>query len=106
MISIDDVMKLDLHIAEIITAENHPNADKLLVLQITIGEERRQIVAGIKKYYSPEELVGKKIVVITNLEPVTLRGVQSQGMLLAANGNEQIVLLTPDKDVPSGTRIK
>ena len=106
MISIDDVMKLDLRIAEIITAENHPNADKLLVLQITIGEERRQIVAGIKKHYSPEELVGKKIVVITNLEPVTLRGVQSQGMLLAANGNEQIVLLTPDKDVPSGTRIK
>jgi len=78
MISINDVMKLDLRIANIINAENHPNADKLIVLQIDIGGEKRQIVAGIKKYYSPEELIGKKIVVVANLETVTLRGVESQ----------------------------
>ena len=106
MITIDDVMKLDLRIADIIAAEAHPNADKLVVLQIAIGEEKRQIVAGIRKFYTPEELVGKKIVVITNLQPVTLRGVESQGMLLAANTDEKIVLLVPDKDIPSGVKIK
>ena len=106
MITIDDVMKLDLRIADIIAAEAHPNADKLVVLQIAMGEEKRQIVAGIRKFYTPEELVGKKIVVIANLQPVTLRGVESQGMLLAANTDEKIVLLVPDKDIPSGVKIK
>jgi len=106
MITIEDVMKLDLKIAEIVTAEEHPNADKLIVLQIAIGEERRQIVAGIKKCYSPEELVGKKIVVIANLAPVTLRGVESNGMLLAASDDEHIVLLTPEKDIASGAQVK
>ena len=106
MITIDDVMKLDLRIADIIAAEAHPNADKLVVLQIAIGEEKRQIVAGIRKFYTPEELVGKKIVVITNLQPVTLRGVESQGMLLAANTDEKIVLLVPDKDILSGSKVK
>ena len=106
MIAIDDVMKLDLRIADIIAAEAHPNADKLVVLRIAIGEEKRQIVAGIRKFYTPEELVGKKIVVIANLQPVTLRGVESQGMLLAANTDEKIVLLVPENDIPSGAKIK
>ena len=67
MINIQDVMKLDLRVAEVLSAEAHPNADKLLVLQIVIGDEKRQIIAGIKKHYNPEELVGKKIVVVANL---------------------------------------
>ncbi|MBU1863788.1 MAG: methionine--tRNA ligase subunit beta [Candidatus Omnitrophica bacterium] len=106
MVSLHDVMKLDLRIAEITAAEYHPNADKLIVLQITVGDEKRQIVAGIRKHYTPEELVGKKIIVIANLEPVTLRGVESQGMLLAASDDERIVLLVPEKDISSGAKIK
>ncbi len=106
MININDVMKLDLRIAKIISAENHPNADKLIVLQIDIGGEARQIVAGIRKHYFPEELIGRNIVVVANLEPVTLRGVESRGMLLAASSDDKIVLLIPDKDIESGAKVK
>lgn len=106
MINIQDVMKLDLRVAEVLSAEAHPNADKLLVLQIVIGDEKRQIIAGIKKHYNPEELVGKKIVVVANLEPVILRGVESQGMLLAASDAEKVVILTPDSDIASGSKVK
>ena len=107
MITIEDVMKLDLRIAEVLSADVHPDADRLLILQIAIGEEKRQIVAGIKKSYLPEELVGKKIVVIANLEAATLRGIESQGMLLAASSDEEgIVLLTPERDIISGVRVK
>ena len=106
LISIQDVMKLDLRIAEVIAAENHPNADRLLVLKIKVGEEERQLVAGIKKAYSAEDLVGKKIVIIANLQPAVLRGVESQGMLLAASAGEQVVLLSPEQDIPSGAKVK
>jgi len=106
LISIQDVMKLDLRIAEIVSAEAHPNADKLLVLKIRIGEEERQLVAGIKAAYEPEELIGKKIVVIANLKPAVLRGVESQGMLLAASTDEAIVLVSPEKDIVSGAKVK
>jgi methionyl-tRNA synthetase len=105
-ITIQDVMKLDLRIAEIIAAEEHPNADKLLVLKIKVGEDERQLVAGIKRAYSPDELVGKKIVIIANLKPAVLRGVESQGMLLAASHGEDIVLLAPEKDIASGAKVK
>lgn len=106
MINIEDVMKLDLRVAEILEAEAHPDADRLVVLQIAIGEDKRQIVAGIRKAYEVEELVGKKIVVIANLEPVKLRGVESQGMLLAAKDDATLALLTVDKDITSGSRVK
>jgi len=105
-ISIQDVMKLDLRVAEITAAEDHPDADKLLVLKIKIGAEERQLVAGIKAAYNPDELIGKKIVVIANLKPAVLRGVESQGMLLAASDSEQIVLLSPEKDIHSGAKVK
>jgi len=105
-ISIEDVIKLDLRVAEIIAADAHPDADKLLVLKIKIGEEERQIVAGIKKSYVPQNLIGKKITVIANLQPVVLRGVESQGMLLAASDDNGIVLLTPDRDIVSGSKVK
>lgn len=105
MITIDEFKKLELKVATIQKAEPHPNADKLLVLHIDLGSEERQIVAGIKGHYAPEELVGKQIVVIANLETAKLRGVESQGMLLAASDGDRIVILTPEKKVTPGAKI-
>ena len=106
-ITFEDFQKVELKIARITAAEEIPGADKLLKLQIDLGGELRQIVAGIKKAYLPGDLIGKEIAVVVNLEPRAVRGVDSNGMLLAASdetGNP--ILLRPDKDVPLGTRIK
>jgi methionyl-tRNA synthetase len=92
--TIDDFAKLDLRIGQIKSCKPHPNADKLLVLKVDAGEGKlRQIVAGIAKYYAPDTLVGKKIVLIRNLEPVTLRGEKSEGMLLAGSGKNRMEIL-------------
>ena len=88
---------LNLKVAKIIDVQNHPNADKLYVLQIDLGNEKRQLVGGLKEHYSPEELLNKKIIVITNLKPAKLRGVESQGMLLAGDDGEHVGVLTVDK---------
>ena len=106
MISIDEFAKIDLRVAEVKSAELHPNADKLLVLKIDAGDgiEDRQLVAGIRGHYTPEELVGKKVVIVNNLAPVVLRGVESQGMVLAAKDGENVVLLTAEKDVAPGSK--
>jgi methionyl-tRNA synthetase len=104
-IGIEDFQKLDLRIAQVVRAEAHPNADRLLRLQIDIGGEERQIVAGIASAYRPDELVGLRIAVVTNLKPVKLRGEWSQGMLLAASDAETLALLSPTRDVPPGSRI-
>lgn len=105
-ISIDDFAKVELKTAEILEVEKVEGADKLLKLQIKVGEENRQIVAGIAEHYSPEELVGKKIVVVANLKPAVIRGVESNGMLLAVSTKDSVILVTPeDTDVPSGLRI-
>lgn len=108
MISIEDFTKVDLRVAEIKSAEAHPHADKLLILKIDAGDgiEDRQLVAGIKSYYSAEELVGKKVIIVNNLAPAVLRGEESQGMILAAQDGEEVVLLTTDKDVASGSKIR
>ena len=106
MVTIDDVKKLGLRIGEVVGVDDHPNADKLYVLKVRLGEEERQLVAGIKSYYSPDALLGKKIVVITNLKPAVIRGVESQGMLLAADSGEVVSLLTVDKDVPPGSEVR
>ena len=105
MVKYEDFEKLDLRVAEIIDAKPHPNADKLFVLDIDVGGEKRQIVAGIRSAYKAEELKGKKIIVVANLEPAKLRGVESQGMLLAAGKDNELVLLTIDKSVPSGSQV-
>jgi methionyl-tRNA synthetase len=107
MISIDDFGKLDLRVAEILEVNDHPNADRLYAMKIKIGEEEKSLVAGIKKHYSKEELIGKKIVVIANLEPVELRGVKSEGMLLAASNKDKskVVLATVDQDIESGAKL-
>jgi methionine--tRNA ligase beta chain len=105
MISIDDFRKIELKIATIKSAEPHPNADKLMVLQIDLGSEQRQICAGIRNQYTPEELVGKQIVVVANLETAKLRGLESQGMLLAASDEGRVIILTPDKSVQAGSKV-
>jgi tRNA-binding protein len=106
MISIDDFRKVELKVATVKSAEPHPNADKLIVLQVDLGSEQRQICAGIRNHYTPEELVGKQIVVVANLETAKLRGLESQGMLLAASDEGRVIILTPEKPVLAGAQVK
>jgi methionyl-tRNA synthetase len=107
MVEYADFNKLALRVAKVVAAEKHPNADRLLVLTVDVGEERpRTIVAGIAAVYKPEDLVGQRIVVVANLAPAKLRGVESQGMLLAAGGPTVASLLTTISDVPPGTIVK
>ncbi len=105
MISFEEFQKIDLRIAKIIKAESVEKSEKLLRLEIDLGDEKRQIIAGIAKAYNPEEVMGKEIVVVSNLKPRTIFGLKSQGMLLAANFNGKPVLLVPDKEVPPGSKI-
>jgi methionine--tRNA ligase beta chain len=105
MISIEDFRRVELRVATVIKAEPHPNADKLLVLQIDLGGEPRQICAGIRHHYRPEELVGRQVVVVANLETAKLRGLESQGMLLAASDEDRVIILTPEKSVQAGAKV-
>ena len=99
-INYKEFSKVKLRIAEILSAERVEGSDKLLKLGVSLGEEKRQIIAGIGKAYEPSSLVGKKIIIVTNLEPRKLMGLESQGMLLAASGNDgNPVLLVPDVDI-------
>ncbi|HHW14653.1 MAG TPA: methionine--tRNA ligase subunit beta, partial [Firmicutes bacterium] len=108
LLDITEFQKLDLRVARVLAAERIKGADKLLKLQIDLGTERRQIVAGIALHYTPEELVGKEIVVVANLKPAKLRGEVSQGMLLAASTPDHAVLglVTPERPVPPGSKVK
>ncbi len=108
LISIDHFAKVELRVAEILEAEPLPKSNKLLKLQVSLGEElgKRQILAGIAKHYSAEELIGRKIIIIANLQPAKLMGEESQGMLLAADGIDDIILLAPSKDAPLGARVR
>ncbi len=105
-ITIDDVDKVDLRIAKVLEAKKHPDADKLLVLQLEVGDEKRQVVSGIAKYYSPEELIGKNVVLVYNLKPIKLRGVESHGMILAADKGKKLTLATTMDDIGSGAKVK
>jgi methionyl-tRNA synthetase len=95
-IKYDDFAKLELRVAKVLEARPHPNADKLMLIQIDLGDLQKQIVAGIRQHYTPEQLVGKRIVVVNNLEPAMLRGETSNGMLLAATSEDKVILLTVD----------
>src|SRR3989344_4669851 len=106
MITLDDFKKIELKVAKVLSAENIEGSQKLLKLQVDLGSEQRQILSGIAKYYSPAALVGRQIVIITNLDPGRRMGLESQGMVLAAGDGEVISLLVPDKDTPAGTPIK
>ncbi|MCH4286739.1 MULTISPECIES: methionine--tRNA ligase [Bacillota] len=104
-IGIEDFTKVELKVGTIVSAEKHPKADRLLVEQIDLGDETRQIVSGIAKSFKPEEVVGKKVVVVTNLKPVSLRGVESQGMILCASNDNDLDIVTIAKDLPNGTKV-
>ena len=107
-INYDDFAKLDLRVATVVECAPHPNADKLLVLQLELaGGERRQICAGIKAHYAPEQMVGKQIIVVANLAPRTLRGQVSHGMLLAATDDAtgRVVVMGPTEPVSAGAKV-
>jgi methionine--tRNA ligase beta chain len=105
-ITIEEFAKIDFRIATIKAAEPHPKADRLFVLKIDMGAEERQLVAGIRGHYTPEELIGKQIVVVANLQPAVLRGIESQGMLLAGSDSERVVIMTPEKPLAPGSKVK
>ncbi|QDP38812.1 methionine--tRNA ligase [Radiobacillus deserti] len=106
-ISYDDFMTLDLRVAEVIRADKMENADKLLRIQVDLGDEKRQIVSGIAKYYQPEDLIGKKVICVTNLKPVKLRGELSQGMILSGEDEKgNLSLATVEQSLPNGSVVK
>ncbi len=105
-ISIEDFARLDLRVAEVIACEKMKKADKLLILTLKVGEEERTVVSGIAQHYTPEEMVGKKVVLLANLKPTKLRGVMSHGMILAASDDKYVDVLTVTKDIASGERVK
>jgi len=104
MITKEEFERIELKVGEILEADDIPNADKLYKLKVDTGEERT-LVAGIKKHYSKKELIGKRIIVVCNLEEKELKGIKSQGMLLAASDGDKVILLTVDKKINNGSRI-
>ena len=105
-IIIEDFKKLDIRIGKILSAEPIDGSERLLKLQVDFGEFQRQILSGIAKFYKPEELVGKQCPFLVNLEPRTMMGIESQGMLVAVDVQDNAILLHPDKEMPEGSRIK
>ena len=108
IVTIDDFAKLDLRVALVTAVERVPKTEKLLKLSLDLGTERRTIVSGIAQFYDAEQLVGKRIVIIANLKPAKIRGVESRGMLLAAGGRgegEALGVVTLDREIPPGTRV-
>ena len=106
MITIDQFRALELRVGTVRAAEPHPNADRLLLLRVDLGTEERQLVAGIRAHYDPAALVGRQVVVVANLEPAQLRGVESQGMVLAVSDGDRVVLLRPDDPVVPGAVVR
>ncbi len=105
-LDITEFQKLELRVAEVKTAEKVEGADRLLKLQVDLGGELRQIVAGIAQHYTPEQLIGKKVVIVANLKPATIRGVESRGMLLAASNETGLSIITLDRELTAGAKVK
>ncbi|MCR4442111.1 MAG: methionine--tRNA ligase [Peptococcaceae bacterium] len=105
-ITIDDFARIDLRVAEVLSCERVEKADKLVRLEVRVGEETRTVVAGVAMHYQPEELVSKKVILAANLKPVKIRGITSQGMILAASDGKDLEVLTVSKDLPSGSKVK
>lgn len=106
MITIQDFSEVEMKVGRIVSVENHPDADKLVIIRADVGEETpRTLVAGLKDYYENEDMEGKLVVVVTNLEPAQLRGVKSDGMLLAAQEGDDVVLLTLDREIAPGANV-
>jgi methionyl-tRNA synthetase len=106
LIGIEDFAKVQLRVGKIVAAERVEKSEKLVKLQVDIGTETRQVVAGIGKSYAPEQLLDKSIVIVVNLKPAKLMGVESQGMLLAASSGDILSVVTPDKDIKPGSKVK
>jgi len=106
MISFEEFKKMDIRTAKILDVQEHPNADKLYILKIDLGNEERQLVAGIRQYYAEKDnLIGKDIVIIANLQPRTIRGIESQGMMLAAHDQSGISILVTDRQAAAGSAV-
>ena len=103
-ITTEDFEKIDLRVGEVVACEKHPKADKLLVFQVRIGDEVRQIVSGVAKYYKPEEMPGKHVIVVANLKSIRLRGQESRGMILFADSGERLEIVTTE--APDGNQVK
>lgn len=106
-IHLEDFQKIDLRVGEVVSAERVEGTRALMVLRVNLGEEERTLVAGLAPYYAPEEIVGKRVVVVANLEPAVIRGIKSQGMLLAADdGQGNVSLVTVDRSIAPGSRVR
>jgi methionyl-tRNA synthetase len=106
MANIEDFKKLELKVAEIKEVNDHPNADRLYVVTVDLGDKTKQLVAGIKNFYKKEELLGKQVIVVDNMDPALLRGVESQGMLLATQDAQGIAVISPQRKVALGSIVK
>lgn len=107
MVSFEDFKKLKIKVAKIKEVTDHPNADKLYVIKIDVGGEEKSVVAGIRKAYKKEDLIGKLVVIVDNLEPATIRGIESNGMILAAQDGETFSVICPDKqNISPGSVVK
>ncbi|MCX5695925.1 MAG: hypothetical protein NTW18_04630 [Candidatus Omnitrophica bacterium] len=106
MATIEDFRKLELKIAQIKEVNEHPNAEKLLVLTVDLGDKTKQVVAGIKNFYTKETLLGKYVVVVDNLDPAVLRGVESQGMVLAGSDESGLTIIIPERPLKLGSVVK
>ncbi|MCU0651338.1 MAG: methionine--tRNA ligase subunit beta [Candidatus Omnitrophica bacterium] len=106
MITIEDFRKIELKVAVIKEVIEHPNADKLYIVTVDLGDKTKQLVAGIRLAYQKEELIGKQVIVVDNLEPATLRGVESQGMLLAASDETGLAIISPLREIKPGSIVK
>lgn len=106
-IHLEDFQKIDLRVGEVVSAERVEGTRALMVLRVNLGDEERTLVAGLAPYYTPEEIVGKRVIVVVNLEPAVIRGIKSQGMLLAADdGQGHVSLVTVDRDIAPGSRVR
>lgn len=106
-ITFDDFAKVKMRVGRVLEASDHPNADKLLVLKVDMGNEQRQIVAGLRGFYTAEQLVGRNIILVANLAPRMMRGLESQGMLLAASNADRsrVIVLAPESDIEPGSMV-
>ena len=105
LITIDEFFRTQLRVAEVIACEKVEKADKLLKLTLKVGEETRTVVSGIAKHYTPEQMVGKRVVLVANLRPRAMRGIESQGMILCASEGDKLVLVTPESAIASGAEV-
>jgi len=104
-ISFEEFKKMDLRVGKVVAVEDHPNADRLYLVTVDLGNEKRKMVAGIKPWYQKEELMGKNVIVLINLAAKNIRGVESHGMILASLANDQLSILTLDRDLPPGSPV-